>query len=145
MKTFGKAVRIALMLAAGAASAQGLNGAAIAPADAPAPLAFNSGQVLCTAAVNSDGSKASGLHVSATSQLGTSQYEVIFSSSACSKITAANGYARWVQVDTLTAGSITGVSCTTADRSGQPNGVFVNCTNNAGTTVNTSFFLFVAR
>lgn len=145
MNTFRKAMLLSMGLAAGAASAQGLNGAAVAPADAAAPLSFNSGQVLCTAAVNSDGSKASGLHVTSTTLLGTGQYEVIFGSSACSKITALNGYARWVQVDTLTTGSITGVSCTTADRSGQPNGVFVNCTNNAGTTVNTSFFLFVAR
>jgi hypothetical protein len=102
---------------------------------------------MCTAAINSDGTVAGGFGVNQTPtgtiKLGTGIYQVVFTV-PCTNITAARGWARIVQVDTLTAGSIGNVQCTTADRAGNANGVFVNCTNSTG-PVDTSFFLFVLR
>lgn len=104
------------------------------------------GHVLCTAAINSNGTKAGGSTVLSSTQLAgfPGAYQVIFKP-PCQNITAKLGWARIVQVDTLTTGQVTGVSCTTADRAGQPHGVFVFCTNDAGVPTNTSFFLFVLR
>lgn len=104
----------------------------------------NRSHFLCTAAVNSDGTRAGGGTVASTSHITTGQYQVVFKA-PCTNITAKNGWARVVQVDTLTTGAIAGVSCTTADRSGQPNGVFVFCHSHTGVPTDTSFFLFVAR
>jgi hypothetical protein len=59
-------------------------------------------------------------------------------------VEAVNGWSRWTQADTLTAGT-TLAFCDTADRAGNPNGIFINCQNAAGTAVDTAFFLFVAR
>lgn len=46
---------------------------------------------------------------------------------------------------TLTPGSISSITCTTADRFGRPNGIWVNCADAAGASARTSSFLFVAR
>ena len=73
--------------------------------------------------------------------LGTGEYQVGFAGN----VTAANGFARWVQVDTLTVGSYGLTVCTTADRAGLATGIYVACFNEAGTATDTSFFLFVAR
>lgn len=119
-----------------------------APAVPVGSLAANHGQVLCTAGINADGTVGGGLHVlrdpTKTFKLSTGNYQVLFGV-PCNNITAAKGWARWLQVDTLTTGSIFGVSCTTADRAGAINGVFVQCVNHAGALTDTSFFLFVAR
>lgn len=137
---------LAAMLA-GAGAMAGPNDGGVAPANLPAGSApFNHGQILCTAAMNSDGTVAGGSNVNTASTfwLATGSYQVVFQG-ACTNITAARGWARIVQVDTLTTGAIGDVKCTTADRAGNINGVFVYCTNGAGTTVDTSFFLFVLR
>ncbi len=104
------------------------------------------GVVFGTASINSDGTVANCFNCkkSQTVHLGTGEYQVAFQN-INSTITANSGFSRWLQVDTLSTGSITGgVSCTTADRAGLTNGVFVFCSNPAG-PVDTSFFLFVAR
>lgn len=138
--TTGLAVSAALFSAITmAGSSNGVRPAAVTG------LLANHGQVLCTAAINSDASIAGGLDVASAAAEGTGSYQVLFGGACAGTITAANGFARFVQVDTLTTGSITDVSCTTADRSGAVNGVFVECVNSAGTPVNTSFFLFVTR
>jgi len=146
MKTFLKCLvgTAGLVLSMGA---MGQNeGSGVAPSDLPVGGAQdNRGHFLCTAAINSNGTRAGGNTVFSSSNLGLGTYQVIFRA-PCQNITARNGWARVVQVDTLTTGSIGGgVSCTTADRAGFPNGVFILCTNAAGVQVNTSFFLFVAR
>lgn len=119
--------------------------------DESAPLNISStaptrGQVLCTAAVNSNGTIPGcfSCNRNISSRLGVGTYQVGFGG-ICENITAARGWSRWLQVDTLTFGSIFGVSCTTADRAGVPNAVFVQCVNHAGALTDTSFFLFVAR
>ncbi|HSV71326.1 MAG TPA: hypothetical protein VLI72_14560 [Methylibium sp.] len=113
---------------------------------APGSLAPNQGALMCVAAVNSDATLAGGApYVATVTTLGTGNYEVVFKGACGGNISAARGWARWVQVDTLTAGSITNVACTTADRAGNPAGVFVRCFDGSGTAANTSFFLFVAR
>ncbi len=104
----------------------------------------NRSHFLCSAAINSDGSRAGGGTVASSTRITTGQYQVVFRA-PCTNITARNGWMRVVQVDTLTTGSIAGVSCTTADRAGQVNGVFVYCHNHAGVATDTSFFLLLAR
>jgi hypothetical protein len=140
------ALAVVTALAGGAAIAGPNDPDGRVPADAPAgSLANNQGALLCTAAINSDASIAGGTqYVASATSLGTGYYEVIFKG-ACKNITAARGWARMVQVDTLTTGSISGVSCTSADRAGNVDGVWVSCTDGAGAQVNTSFFLFVLR
>ncbi len=108
-------------------------------------VAPNQGQVLCTAAINTNATVAGGLGVVSAASEGTGAYQVVFGGACASDVRAVSGWARWVQVDTLTTGSISGVSCTTADRSGVINGVWVFCTNASGVATNTSFFLAVAR
>jgi hypothetical protein len=98
------------------------------------------GVVFKTAAINSDGTKAQGFRVTGTIHLSTGNYQVTFDEN----VQAVNGFSRWVQVDTLSAGSISGVSCTTADRSGNAKAVFIHCEDHTG-PIDTSFFLFVAR
>jgi hypothetical protein len=104
------------------------------------------GHILCTAAINTNGTRAGGASVLSSAQLAglPGQYQVIFKP-PCQNITARNGWARIVQVDTLTTGAITDVGCTTADRAGNVNAVFVFCHNGAGVATNTSFFLYVLR
>jgi hypothetical protein len=114
----------------------------VAPADVALGLTTR-GVVFATAAINFDGTVANCFtcNRSNTVHLGTGVYQVGFNTN----VQATNGWSRWVQVDTLSTGSISGVSCTTADRAGVPSGVFVLCTNAAGADQDTSFFLFVAR
>lgn len=104
----------------------------------------NRGHFLCTAAINANGSRAGGNTVASSTNILPGQYQVVFKA-PCTNITARNGWMRVVQVDTLTTGAITDVKCTTADRSGNVNAVFVFCHNGAGVATNTSFFLLVAR
>lgn len=146
-KTFS-ALAGALLLAAGSAALADGNGGDRTAMDVPVgSLPNNQGALMCVAAINSTGTVAggSGPYVASAANLGTGSYEVLFKGPCGSNITASKGWARWVQVDTLTTGSISGVSCTTADRAGSANGVWVYCTDGAGAPVNTSFFMFVAR
>lgn len=132
------------VLGAAPASAQELNGpdhtlAARPEIVLPVPTR---GVVFKTAAINSNGTIANCFRCASAASLGGGAYQVIFDEN----VQAANGWSRWVQVDTLTTGSIDNVSCTTADRSGNVNGVFVFChTGNTNASTPTSFFLFVAR
>jgi hypothetical protein len=102
------------------------------------------GVVFKTAAINSDGIVANCFRCNKTNtvHLGTGLYQIGFDEN----VQANNGWSRWVQVDTLSTGSISNVSCTTADRAGLATGVWVACFNNSsGANQDTSFFLFVAR
>jgi hypothetical protein len=102
------------------------------------------GVVFATAAINTNGTVANCFTCNRvnTFRLGQGLYQVGFNTN----VQANNGWSRWLQVDTLTTGSIPNVSCTTADRSGLPTGIFVECSDNAtGNRADTSFFLFVAR
>jgi hypothetical protein len=112
----------------------------------PAALgATTRGVVYYTAAINGDGSVAACFLCNKTNtvHIATGQYQVAFNQG---NVTANNGYSRWVQVDTLTTGSINNVSCTTADRAAVPAAVWVACFNGTtGAATDTSFFLFVAR
>jgi hypothetical protein len=129
-----------------AARSESHNGGDVAPA-VTITGGTNRGVVFYTAAINSDATVAScfGCSKSLTLQPeGTGTYQVAFNQN----VTANSGFARWVQVDTLSTGSIANVSCTTADRAGVATAVWVACFNNDVTPpvpVNTSFFLFVAR
>ena len=119
-----------------------------------APLAVTLGEatrgvVFYTAAINSDGSIASCFECdpSQTVRLGVGIYQVNF----LEDVTAANGWSRWVQPDTLTDGTIN-AWCTTANRAGLATGVWVQCQTSGGPgsqgnskPVDASFFLFVAR
>ena len=124
----------ALVLTASFAVFADNNGGPVTQDAAPGSLQQNLSASLCTAAINSDGTIAGGVNtlISATF-LGGGSYEVIFKGACSKNITAAAGWARFVQVDTLTTGSIGDIKCTTADRAGNPAGVWVNCTNGAGT------------
>jgi hypothetical protein len=105
----------------------------------------NGGSTLCTAAVNSTGTLAGGFRVASTAAFGPGNYEVIFRA-PCTNITAARGWMHFVQAHTLTTGTIApGTSCTAADRAGNPNGVFVQCSDSTGTPAATSFMLQVSR
>jgi hypothetical protein len=115
--------------------------AGIQPVRSADPYSTN-GKVKCTAAVNEDGTLAGGKHVVSATRLNPGQYALSFEK-PCTDITAANSWSRWVQVDTLGTGS-SDAYCTTADRSGDPNGVYVQCQNLLG-SADTSFFIFVAK
>lgn len=143
--TFGVSLTAALLSLAAVAGPNDGTGAKDAPAGS---LPGNHGQVLCTAAINSDGTVAGGQHVklAGTSRLGgagVGNYQVEFFA-PCTNIVASRGWARWVQADTLATGTTIGY-CTTADRAGNINAVFVTCRDAAGVALDTSFFLFVAR
>jgi hypothetical protein len=105
------------------------------------------GQVLCTAAINLDGSVAQCFNCSKdptkTLRLGPGVYQVTFQG-ICDRAEADKGWSRWVQMDTLTTGTSEG-SCTTADRAGVPTAVWVDCRDSAGAPADRSFFLFLAK
>ena len=134
----------ALLMATCSAAAQAPNGADLTHAARPLislPFATR-GVVFKTAALNPDGTLASCFACVSSIHLGTGLYQVTFNTN----VQAINGWSRWLQVDTLTTGSIANVSCTTADRAGNVDAVFVECTHgNTGALTDTSFFLFVAR
>lgn len=108
----------------------------------------NSGHGICTAAINSNGTIAGGNLVNEdtaeTKRIGVGMYEVDFLS-PCNDVRAQQGFMRFIQVDTLSGGSIGHITCTTADRYGDPSSVWVNCTNEDGDNADTSFFLMVTR
>jgi hypothetical protein len=137
---------LAGLLVAGAglcASYGALAANGVRPPDAPAALAGNHGNVWYTAAVDSTGVIAGcdGCNKATSAHLGTGEYQIGF----VGNVTAAAGYARWVQLDTLTIGSEGPIICTTADRSGVVTAVWVECYDLTGTPADASFFLFVAR
>jgi hypothetical protein len=124
-----------------------VNGTTASPsAVTPLPVTAKAtkGSVKCTAAINSDASVLSCNHCNPadTNHIGTGRYQVGFSK-PCQNILAVNGWSRWVQADVLNDSS-ENAYCTTADRSGDVNAVYVQC-QNAGGLVNASFFLFVAK
>src|SRR6516164_1433414 len=87
------------------------------------------GVVFFSAAINSDGSIASCFNCDPTDtfQIGVGQYQIGFGQD----VEAINGWSRWVQADTLTAGS-EDAWCNTADRAGDVNAVWVNCQHAGG-------------
>jgi hypothetical protein len=99
------------------------------------------GIVFSDAAINPDGTVAACFSCTASTHLSTGVYQVTF----IHNVQANNGWSRWVQVDTLTTGSFSGVVCDTADRAGVPDAIFVDCMNSAGAFQDASFFLFIAR
>jgi hypothetical protein len=102
------------------------------------------GVVFYTAAINPDATVANCFNCNrgTTLHLATGEYQIEFNTN----VQATNGWSRWVQVDTLNIGSISNVSCTTADRAGVSTAVWVACFDNStGAPKDTSFFLFVAR
>jgi hypothetical protein len=111
------------------------------------------GVIFGEAAINPDGTVASCFNCkqSTTFQLAPGEYQVGFQNFGNGAIQANNGYSRWVQVDTLSTGSLN-AWCTTADRAGVPGAVYVQCQQEGGpgsqgqsVPANVSFFLFVAR
>ena len=98
----------------------------------------------CTADINFDGTVLSCKHCNTAGvvHVGTGQYSVEFKA-PCTNLLAVNGWSRWVQPDPLDNTS-TDAYCTTADRSGNSNAIWVQC-QNAGGPVDTAFFLFVAK
>jgi hypothetical protein len=120
--------------------------------DSAAPTALNQptrGVVFKTAAITGNATIASCFRCEAatTIHLGIGEYQVGFDEN----VQAINGWSRWVQVDTLGTGSVN-AWCTTADRAGVPDAIFVSCQapggpGNQGNSkaVDVSFFLFVAR
>jgi hypothetical protein len=111
------------------------------------------GVIFGEAAINADGTVAScfNCNQSTTKQLTTGEYQVGFLGFGQGQIQANNGFSRWVQVDTLSTGSLN-AWCTTADREGVPGAVYVQCQQEGGSgsmgnsvPANVSFFLFVAR
>ena len=150
-----KAISLAAVLAVGICLTSGgafagdadINGPTVSPSSvAPlvTPAKPTNGSVKCTAAVNSNASILSckNCNPADTTHIGTGSYQVGFNK-PCQNILAVNGWSRWVQPDTLGIGSEVAF-CTTADRSGDANAVFVRCSDASG-PVDASFFLFVAK
>jgi len=138
-------VAVGITLCAGSvALAQDDNGPTQSVPVASSSPKATSGSVKCTADINSDGSvlACKSCNTANTKSLGTGEYQVEFKA-PCTNILAIDGWSRWVQPDALNTGS-TYAYCTTADRRGDANAVWVQCQNNSG-PVNTSFFLFIAK
>jgi hypothetical protein len=117
--------------------------------DVPAgSLNANSARGLCTAAINSDGTVAGGQFVNKnpaeTRRISPGTYEVDFRN-PCNNITAARGWARYVQPDTLQIGFLPPRICTTADRAGDASSVYIECYDTNGVLTDTSFFLTITR
>ena len=131
-----------VVLARGQAVQSHINGQASA-SSAIALANSTRGVVFKTAAINPDASVAACFRCNrgTTLHLGTGEYQIGFDEI----VAANNGWSRMLQVDTLSTGSINNVSCSTADRSGLPSAIFVECYDGSGTHVDTSFFLWVAR
>ena len=114
----------------------------------PGSLNANNARGLCTAAINSDGTVAGGQFVNKntaeTRRISPGTYEVDFRN-PCNNITAARGWARYIQVDTLGVGWLPPRICTTADRSGDASSVYVECYDTDGVLTDTSFFLTITR
>ncbi len=130
--------------AAFAQSASTDNGVATVPSASKGPK-FTNGSVKCTADINTDGSVLSCKHCNAadTVHIATGEYQVGFKR-PCLNILAVKGWSRWVQPDTLTIGQEQAY-CTTADRDGDANAIYVACFDSSGNPADASFFLFVAR
>jgi hypothetical protein len=141
---------MALIMASNA-GAQNLTNAptgGVRPAVAGAALSANQGHFICTAAITATGAVFSGQYVLSAAHLSTGTYQVLFdtaSPSPCPNVTIATGWFRVCQPDTLTAGTLPARSCTVADRSGSPNGVFVQTFSNSGALVDTPFTLQLSR
>ena len=121
----------------------------VAPADVAAFSQANRGVVMCTAAINSDGSVAGGFGVDKINTIhegGVGTYGVVFKAPCGGNIRVNNGWARSVQVDTLQFGTINGY-CTTADRAATAGvgSVWVSCFGATGVQQDTSFTLTVTR
>jgi len=116
--------------------------------DVAAFSASNRGSVLCVASINSTGSVAGGTNVNKAinTRIGVGVYNVRFSGICGGNIRVNNGWARWVQVDTLAFGTTDG-TCTTADlaATGGSGGIWVDCFDRLGNHADRSFNLFVAR
>jgi hypothetical protein len=92
--------------------------------------AVNGGRILCTAAINSNGTIATTLTGSfidstKTFRITKGQYQVRFKG-PCGNVQGVNGWFHIVQVDTLTTGNPTPAICQTADRAGVPSAIFCN-------------------
>lgn len=123
LKTLLLAFPIALVSFNAAAEGENTDGGIVSQV-APGSLTANQGSAVCTAAVNADGTlanKSAGSFAKSSSKVVVGTYNVTFKA-PCNNITAARGYARFVQVDTLSTGTTDGF-CATADLSGQPNGI----------------------
>lgn len=139
---------LAVILPVSAAFADN-NGGEFAPADAAVgSLKANFGNAVCTAAINSTGTVAGGasvnLNAAQTQRISAGTYEVDFKN-PCQDVRAASGFARYVQVDTLTFGSAPPITCTTADRAADISSIWVQCWDQTGALADTSFFLTVTR
>jgi hypothetical protein len=116
-------------------------------------LAVNGGRILCTAAINSNGTIATTLAGSfidtattlkAPDGVKVGTYQVGFKG-PCGNVQIANGWFRLVQPDTLTFGTLPARSCTVADRFNVHNAVWIQCFDHHGNLVDTSFTLSVSR
>jgi hypothetical protein len=141
-------VALCAALVPGAALAVDNNGP-VGPDLGVGTAAVNGGRILCTAAINTNGSIATTLAGSFidpvnTHILGTGIYQVAFKG-PCGNIQSINGWFRLIQPDTLTTGSLPARSCTVADRGGLVSGLFITCFNSAGVLTNTSFTVSVSR
>jgi hypothetical protein len=143
------ALAISLLPAVAFAAGNGTRG----PLDAAvASLQPSQGHVLCTGAINSNGSVATAnavaSHMSAdpakTLRLSTGDYQVTFLA-PCADVRISRGFFRTVQPDTLTTGTLPiGSACQVADRAGVPAALFIRCY--VGTTLtDMSFTVSVSR
>jgi hypothetical protein len=145
---------LALSLCAGlvpgaALAADNINGGPVPLNLGVGTAALNAGRILCTAAINSDGTIATTLvgsfiNPATTSRLGLGLYQVGFKG-PCSNVQSINGWFRIVEPDTLTTGATGPRFCTVADRAGNVAGVFIECFNLTGRGADTSFTLSVSR
>ena len=109
-------------------------------------LAYQHGHMMCLGAINSDGTVASQRvgKVASANRIEIGTYEVFFRP-PCNDVRAVRGFSRIVQPDTLGAGSLASRTCTTANRVGANNVVWVVCYDETGALADTSFFINVIR
>jgi hypothetical protein len=114
-------------------------------------LTPNQAHLLCSAAINSNGTVATHLFggtgapfdfidAPRTFRLNTGRYQVGFKA-PCRNVQIANGGFRLVQL----GGELRARCCYVANRAGVPSALFIECFNAAGVDADTSFTVSVSR
>lgn len=103
------------------------------------------GELICAAAINTNGTIFSGLHVESAKHLATGVYEIAFQG-PCADVRIEKGFYRFVQPDTFGSPGVQIVICSVGDGASGHNTIHVGCeTGGSFIQQDTSFTLSIWR